>query len=161
MVTVLVPGIAGPLKAVRGRVALQKHSREKFMEDVEFYFAKLRSAHASSRRFFCRDQSDAFSESPVRRPGYARFLSVTSLPIKELPAVVKAAVEAFLENYPRSPAARMRPRMGMVGDTWLVFIGSKLRQGASNLGPTTRGALEDFNLRCMEPVILRNGSSRE
>ncbi|HTG52039.1 MAG TPA: hypothetical protein VMA33_04190 [Candidatus Tectomicrobia bacterium] len=50
---------------------------------------------------------------------------MTSLAIEQLPPVVKADVEAFLENYPRSPAARLRPRMGMVDDTWLAFIGPK------------------------------------
>jgi hypothetical protein len=83
---------------------------------------------------------------------------VTSLAIEELPAVVKADVEAFLENYPRSPAERLRPRMGMVGDTWLAFIGSKLRPGSSGLGPTPCDALEDFNRHFMEPLISRNGS---
>jgi len=87
-----------------------------------------------------------------------RFLNVTSLAIEELPALVKDAVEAFLEDHPRSPAARLRPRMGMVGDTWLAFIGPNLRPGASGLGPTPCDALEDFNLRFMEPLISRNGS---
>jgi len=83
---------------------------------------------------------------------------VTSLAIEQLPPVVKADVEAFLENYPRSPAARLRPRMGMVDDTWLAFIGPKLRTGASGLGPTPCDALEDFNRHSMEPLISRNGS---
>jgi len=83
---------------------------------------------------------------------------VTSLAIEELPAVVKADVEAFLENYPRSPAARLRPRMVMIGDTWLAFIGRELRAGASGLGPTPCNALEDFNRHFMEPLISRNGS---
>jgi len=86
---------------------------------------------------------------------------VTSLAIEELPAVVKAAVEAFLENHPRSPAARLRPRMGMVGDTWLAFIGTKLRLGASGLGPTPCDVLEDFNRHFMEPLVSRNGSERD
>jgi hypothetical protein len=42
---------------------------------------------------------------------------MVSLAIEELPAVIKEDVEDFLENHPRSPAARLRPRMGMVGDT--------------------------------------------
>jgi hypothetical protein len=83
---------------------------------------------------------------------------VTSLAIEELPAVVKADVENFLANHPRSPAARLRPRMGMVDDIWLVFIGPKLRPGASGLGPTPCDALEDFNRHFMEPLISRNGS---
>jgi hypothetical protein len=86
---------------------------------------------------------------------------VTSLAIEELPAVVKADVEAFLENYPRSPAARLPPRMGMVGDTWLAFIGSKLRPGSSGLGPTPCDALEDFNRHFMEPLVSRNGSEQD
>jgi hypothetical protein len=83
---------------------------------------------------------------------------VTSLAIEELPAVVKIDVEAFLENHPRSPPARLRPWMGMVGDTWLAFIGPKLQPGASGLGPTPCDALEDFNSHFMEPLISRNGS---
>jgi hypothetical protein len=96
--------------------------------------------------------------SQVQNGDRARFLSVTSLAIEELPAVVKEDVEEFLENHPRSPAARLRPRMGMVGDTWLAFIGPELRPGTSGLGPTPLDALEDFNLRFMEPLISRNAS---
>jgi hypothetical protein len=90
-----------------------------------------------------------------------RFLNVTALAIEELPALVKDAVEAFLENHPRSPAARLRPRMGMVGDTWLAFIGPKLRPGASGLGPTPFDALKDFNRHFLEPLISRSGSERD
>jgi hypothetical protein len=85
-------------------------------------------------------------------------IDVTSLAIEELPAVIKQDVEDYLENHPRSPAARLRPRMGMVGDIWLAFIGSKLRTGASGLGQTPRDALEDFNRHFMEPLISSNGS---
>jgi hypothetical protein len=83
---------------------------------------------------------------------------VISLAIEQLPAVVKADVEDFLKNHPRSPAARLRPRMGMVDDIWLAFIGPELKPGTSGLGPTPLHALEDFNLHFMEPVISRNGS---
>jgi hypothetical protein len=83
---------------------------------------------------------------------------MVSLTIEELPAVIKADVEDYLENNPRSPAARLRPRMGMVGDIWLAFIGPELRRGASGLGDTPRNALEDFNQHFMEPLISRNGS---
>ena len=83
---------------------------------------------------------------------------MTSLLIEDLPAIVREDVEDFLEAHPRSPAARLRPRMGMVGDIWLVFIGPKLRPGASGLGPTPCDALEDFNRHFMEPLISRNGS---
>jgi len=99
--------------------------------------------------------------SQVQNVGGARFLSVTSLAIEELPAVVKEDVEEFLENHPRSPAARLRPRIGMVGDTWLAFIGPELQLGTSGLGPTPCDALEDFNRRFMEPLISRNGSDRD
>ena len=88
----------------------------------------------------------------------ARFYGVTSLAIEELPALIKADVEEYLEDHPRSPAARLRPRMGMVGDIWLAFIGPKLRTGASGLGHTPRGALEDFNRHFMEPLVSSNGS---
>jgi hypothetical protein len=97
-------------------------------------------------------------QSQVQNVRGERFLSVTSLAIEELPAVVKEDVEEFLENHPRSPAARLRPRMGMVGDTWLAFIGSELQLGTSGLGPTPCDALEDFNRHFMEPLISRNGS---
>ena len=83
---------------------------------------------------------------------------MTSLAIEELPAVVKEDVEEFLENHPRSPAARLRPRTGIVGDTWLALIGSELQLGTSGLGPTLCDALEDFNRHFMEPLISRNGS---
>jgi hypothetical protein len=46
----------------------------------------------------------------------------------------------------------------MVGSVWLAYIGSKLQEGSSGLGPTPRDALEDFNLRFMERLISRNGS---
>jgi hypothetical protein len=85
-------------------------------------------------------------------------IDVTSLAIEELPALIKDDVEDFLENHPRSPAARLRPRMGMVGEIWLAFIGPKLRTGASGLGQTPRAALEDFNRHFMEPLISSNGS---
>ena len=83
---------------------------------------------------------------------------MTSLLIEDLPAIVREDVEDFLEAHPRSPAARLRPRMGMAGDTWLAFIGPKLRPGSSGLGPTPCDALEDFNRHFMEPLISRNGS---
>jgi len=88
----------------------------------------------------------------------ARFLGMVSLAIEELPSVIKEDVEDYLENHPRSPAARLRPRMGMVGDIWLAFIGPEVKRGASGLGDTPRDALTDFNRHFMEPLISRNGS---
>jgi hypothetical protein len=90
-----------------------------------------------------------------------RFLKVVSLQIDELPPVIREDVEDFLETHPRSPAAQLRPKLGVVGMVWLAYIGPKLQQGASGLGQTARDALEDFNLRFMEPLISRNGSDRE
>jgi hypothetical protein len=83
---------------------------------------------------------------------------MVSLAIEELPAVIKEDVEDFLENHPGSPAARLRPRMGMVGDVWLAFIGSDLQRGASGLGETPRDALKDFNDHFLEPLVSQNGS---
>ena len=83
---------------------------------------------------------------------------MTSLAIEELPIAIKDDVEEFLESHPESPAARLRPRMGMIGDIWLAFIGSKLRTGASGLGHTPRDALKDFNRHFMEPIVYSNGS---
>ena len=89
---------------------------------------------------------------------HARFLDVTSLAIEELPSAIKEDVEEYLKNHPRSPAARLRPKIGIADDVWLAFIGPELREGASGLGPTPRDALDDFNRHFMEPLISRNGS---
>jgi hypothetical protein len=86
---------------------------------------------------------------------------VVSLQIEELPPIIREDVEDFLEAHPRSPAAQLRPKFGVVGSVWLVFIGPKLQRGASGLGQTPRDALEDFNLRFMEPLISRNGSEHQ
>jgi len=90
----------------------------------------------------------------------ARFLDVTSLAIEELPSAIKEDVEEYLKNHPRSPAARLRPKIGIADDVWLAFIGPELREGASGLGQTPRDALEDFNRHFMEPLISRNGSGQ-
>jgi hypothetical protein len=82
---------------------------------------------------------------------------MVSLAIEELPPMIKEDVEEYLEDHPRSPAARLRPRMGMVGDIWLAFIGPEVRRGASGLGETPRAALTDFNRHFMEPLVSRNG----
>ena len=83
---------------------------------------------------------------------------MTSLAIEELPVAIKEDVEEFLENHPGSPAVRLRPRMGMVGDLWLAFVGPKLQRGATGLRQTPRDALKDFNQHFMEPIISSNGS---
>jgi hypothetical protein len=85
-------------------------------------------------------------------------LGVTSLAIEELPSPIKEDVEEYLEDHPGSPAARLRPKIGMADDVWLAFIGPDLREGASGLGPTPRDALDDFNRHFMEPLISPNGS---
>jgi hypothetical protein len=90
--------------------------------------------------------------------GHARFLDVTSLAIEELPSPIKEDVEEYLEDHPGSPAARLRPKIGMADDVWLAFIGPELQEGASGLGQTPRDALDDFNRHFMEPLISRNGS---
>jgi hypothetical protein len=82
---------------------------------------------------------------------------MVSLAIEELPPMIKEDVEEYLEDHPRSAAARLRPRMGMVGDIWLAFIGPEVRRGASGLGGTPRDALTDFNRHFMEPLVSRNG----
>jgi hypothetical protein len=86
---------------------------------------------------------------------------MVSLQIEELPPVVREDVEDFLEMHPRSPAAQLRPKFGVVGSVWLAYVGPKLQRASSGLGPTPRHALEDFNLRFMELLICRNGSRRE
>src|SRR5215470_17181591 len=91
----------------------------------------------------------------------ARFLNVISVQIEELPPIIREDVEDFLETHPRSPAAQLRPKFGVVGSVWLAYIGPKLQRGTSGLGPTPRDALEVFNLRFMEPLISRNGCEQE
>jgi hypothetical protein len=83
---------------------------------------------------------------------------VISIAIEELPSIIKKDVEDFLKMHPASPAARLRPRMGMVGDIWLAFVGQKLRPGTSGLGRTPRDALADFNRHYLEPLVFSNGS---
>ena len=90
-----------------------------------------------------------------------RFLYVVAVQIEELPPAIRQDVEDFLGTHPRSPAAQLRPKFGVVGSVWLAYIGSKLQRGTSGLGPTPRDAVEDFNLRFMEPLISRNGSERD
>jgi hypothetical protein len=90
-----------------------------------------------------------------------RFFNVVSLQIEELPPVIRADVEDFLETHPRSPAAQLRPKLGVLGTVWLAYIGPNLQRGASGLGQTPRDALEDFNLRFMEPLVSRNGSEQD
>jgi hypothetical protein len=85
-------------------------------------------------------------------------LGVTALAIEDLPTSIKEDVEEYLEDHPGSPAARLRPKIGMADDVWLAFIGPELREGASGLGQTPRDALDDFNRHFMEPLISRNGS---
>lgn len=94
----------------------------------------------------------------ARYASHIRSIDVTSLAIEELPRAIKEDIEEFLENHPGSPAARLRPRMGMIGDIWLAFIGRKLRTGATGLGHTPRDALKDFNRHFMEPIFSSNGS---
>jgi hypothetical protein len=89
-----------------------------------------------------------------------RFLNVVSLQIEELPPVIREDVEDFSEMHPRSPAAQLRPKLGVVGSVWLAYIGPKLRGGASGLGEMPRDALEDFNRRFTEPLISRNDSQQ-
>ena len=97
----------------------------------------------------------------IQKCGGVRFLNVVALQIEELPPIIREDVEDFLETHPRNPAAQLRPKLGVVGSVWLAYIGPKLQPGTSGLGPTPREALEDFNLRFMEPLISRNGSQRE
>jgi hypothetical protein len=90
-----------------------------------------------------------------------RFFNVVSLQIEELPLVIRADVEDFMETHPRSPAAQLRPKLGVLSTVWLAYIGPKQQRGASGLGQTPRDALEDFNLRFMEPLVSRNGSEQD
>jgi hypothetical protein len=65
---------------------------------------------------------------------------MVSMHIEELPAIIRDDVEDFLETHPRSPAAQLRPKLGVVGNVWLTHVSRKLEQGASGLGQTPRDA---------------------
>jgi len=90
-----------------------------------------------------------------------RFLNVVAVEIEELPPAIRKDVEDFLDTHPRSPAAQLRPKFGVVGSVWLAYIGPKLQRGCTGLGPTPREALEEFNLRFMQRLISRNSLARE
>jgi hypothetical protein len=81
-----------------------------------------------------------------------------ALPIELLPPAIKEDIDDFLEMHPGSPAARLRPKIGMVGNVWLAIVGSKLRKGNSGFGDSPIGALEDFNRNFLEPIVSQNGS---
>ena len=51
------------------------------------------------------------------------FFLMVALSIEQLPQAIKEAVEDYLGCHPRSPAAKLRPQMGLEGDVWLAFIG--------------------------------------
>ena len=86
-----------------------------------------------------------------------RFLNVVSVQIEEQPPIIREDVKDFLETHPRSPAAQLRPKFGVVGSVWLAYIGPKLQRGTSGLGPTPRDALR-ISTCAYEPLISRNGS---
>jgi hypothetical protein len=48
-----------------------------------------------------------------------------SLQIEELPPIIREDVEDFFETHPRTPAAQLRPKFGMVGSVWLVYLGPR------------------------------------
>jgi len=79
------------------------------------------------------------------------------LKIEQLPSNLKEEVEQFLTEHPGSPAARLRPDMGVARNMWLAFIGPDLREGNAGVDHTPREALEDFNRYFTEPLVSRNG----
>src|SRR5207237_1318548 len=76
---------------------------------------------------------------------------MTSLAIEELPPVIKEDVEDYLETHPRSPAARLRPRMGMIRRK--ARDGLSARWGCaknSNSEAVSRSATTMLRLRCLK-----------
>ena len=63
-----------------------------------------------------------------------RFPDVVSLQIEELPPIIREDVEDFLETHPRSPAAQLRPKFGVVGSVWLARIHSGSRHHIEHFG---------------------------
>jgi len=91
-----------------------------------------------------------------------RFLNVVYLQIEELPAIIREDVEDFLETPPRSPAAQLRPKFGVVGNVWLAYIGPRLQRGAQWLGARHRvmpwriSTCASWNRSFLEAVLSRN-----
>jgi len=97
----------------------------------------------------------------IQKRARMRFPKCDLPPNRRIAARHQEGCGRFFGKNPRSPAAQLRPKFGMVGSVWLVFIGPKLQRAASGLGPTAREALECFTLRFMEPLISRNAFWRE
>jgi hypothetical protein len=68
-----------------------------------------------------------------------------SLPIESLPAKNRKEVEAFLRDHPRTPAGRLRPRMGLDGQRWFALLGRNFEDGKVAFGETPVTALREFN----------------
>ena len=71
--------------------------------------------------------------------------------IEQLPKTLREDVERYLEAHPWSPAARLRPQIGLVDRIWFAFTGQELREGAVGVGSSPRDALEDFGRHFKEP----------
>jgi len=64
--------------------------------------------------------------------------------IEQLPRTLREDVERYLEAHPWSPAARLRPQIGLADGVWFAFTGQELRDGGVGVGSSPRDALEDF-----------------
>ena len=78
---------------------------------------------------------------PPRESG----MNFTPVAIEDIPSSSREEAEQFLKECPLSPAARLRPRLGKNGDTWLALLGPSLREGKVGFGPTPVMALRAFN----------------
>ncbi len=72
-------------------------------------------------------------------------MKLTPVQIEALPLQCRKEVEQFLIENPVSPAARLRPRLGIDGGTWVALLGSSLQEGKAGFGLTPINALRAFN----------------
>jgi hypothetical protein len=83
-------------------------------------------------------------------------MKLTPVQIEALPLQCRKEVEQFLNEIPVTPAARLRPRLGIDGGMWVAVLGSSsLQEGKCGFGLTPINALRafnrDFGRRCQLP----------
>ena len=75
---------------------------------------------------------------------------MTPVAIEKLPPKLRDDAERFLKRNARTPAARLRPHIGISGSTWMAMIGKSVQHGLVGFGHTPRRALHAFNRICAE-----------
>ena len=70
----------------------------------------------------------------------------------EQAAAVKAEVEQYCEEHPRSPAAVRRPRVMIRGRNCVALLGSTLEDGIAGIGSSVRAALQAFDVQYLNSL---------